>query len=365
MGQRPPLGLAGNPAAKPAKCPFFRKTIQVTAINVFSELNTAEQIASLADCLSEILAQYGLGDYRAESINHEFNSTFAVTSESGERFALRINVNSTRSLEDLNAEIFWVNSITAVKTPKPVANLAGESVTLGWHEASARTLNAVLYSWLEGAEPGDDPSEEQLRAAGAAMAALHGSSAGLEFPAGAELPGFSDFFWGERDFLLALDSELDPEARRQIVAAREKIELALGELTATATVQPIHADLHPWNMMWHEGTLAVFDFDDCGWGLPVQDLATALYYLDTAEQERAFLAGYASVRELPSYTPEQLALLLLHRRILLFNYLYETTHPEHRAEIPAYQAETVRRIETTLGKAATAGFAQSTPEIEH
>jgi hypothetical protein len=298
--------------------------------------------------LSEILAQYDLGDYEAESINHEFNSTFAVTSAVGERFALRINVNSTRSLENLRAEIFWVNSVTAVKTPKPVANAAGEFVSRGWHETSGRTLNAVLYTWLDGTEPGDEPTEEQLRAAGAAIAALHDSSIGLVLPAGAELPDFSDFFWEERDMLYGPDGAVPAEDCDQVAAARARIEFALSELGATATPQLIHADLHPWNMMWHDGAIAVFDFDDCGWGLPVQDLATALYYLDTPEQDTAFLEGYSSVRELPSYTAEQLQLLLLQRRIQLLNYLHETSNPEHRELIPEYHAETMRRIATTL-----------------
>ena len=291
----------------------------MTKAPTFSEMPVAGQLASLTNCLSEILGQYDLGEYQAESINHEFNSTFAVTSAGGERFALRINVNSTRSLENLRAEIFWVNTITALNTPTPRATRSG-----------------------------DDTTEEQLRAAGAAMAALHQSSTGLVFPEGAELPDFSDFFWGERDFLIGPSSVLPPKDRDQVAVARERIMFALSELGGVAAPQPIHADLHPWNLMWHEGTIAVFDFDDCGWGLPVQDLATALYYLDTAEQRSALLEGYSSVRELPSYTAEQLHLLLLQRRIQLLNYLYETGNPEHRDMIPEYHAETMRRIAETL-----------------
>jgi hypothetical protein len=33
----------------------------------------------------------------------------------------------------------------------------------------------------------------------------------------------------------------------------------------------------------------------------------------------------------------------------LLNYLYETGNPEHRALIPEYQEETLRRIIATLG----------------
>ncbi|MEY4043264.1 MAG: hypothetical protein RL529_831, partial [Actinomycetota bacterium] len=107
---------------------------------------------------------------------------------------------------------------------------------------------------------------------------------------------------------------------------------------------PIHADLHPWNVMWHEGELAIFDFDDSGLGLPIQDLMTAIYYLDNPEQDAALLAGYASIAPVPEHTPEQRAVLMLQRRLLLLNYLYETSNPEHLEMIPEYQAETFRRL---------------------
>jgi Ser/Thr protein kinase RdoA (MazF antagonist) len=314
----------------------------------FDTMTVEQQVASLKDCVDHILRQYPFGNFTAESINHEFNSTFKVNADGGQKYALRINVNSTRSLANLKAEIFWVHSITQVSVAKPIANQHDEFVTFGWHEASGRDLNAVVYSWLQGTEPGDEPTLEQLRAAGSAMAVLHESSANLVFEPGAELPDLSDFLWGTEDFLLGETSLLVAEEQQLVFAAKAAIDSLVSELQANSKKQPIHADLHPWNMMWHHGKLSIFDFDDSGMGLPVQDLATALYYLDTQEQDNAFLEGYAAVRPLPIYTSEQMKLLLLQRRILLLNYLHETSHPDHKAMIPEYQAETMSRIRQQL-----------------
>ena len=316
---------------------------------VFANMSVEQQVASLANCLSEILEQYDLGVCETESINHEFNSTFKVTAADGELFALRINVNSNRSIENLQAEVFWVNSINEVLTPKPKANKRGEFATLGWHEATGRKLSAVLYSWLHGEEPGDGPTLEQLGAAGVAMAKLHKSSVDLVLPAGADLPDLSDFLWGERDYLLSEDSKLAEADKKRLSSAKSWIEESLTSLFESSSApQPIHADLHPWNLMWHEGKIAVFDFDDCGMGLPMQDLAIAIYYLDTDDQTQAFLAGYESVQSLPVYTAKQMQALLLQRRIMLLNYLYETSNPEHSGMIPEYQTETFRRIEAAI-----------------
>ena len=310
----------------------------------FADMTIEEQIASMGGCLKEIMGQYDLGEYEVESINHEFNSTFKITTSAGEKFALRINVNSSRTPENLNAEIFWIQAIKSVTVPKPVLNRAGNAVTHGWHEATGRNLAAVLYTWLEGEEPGDEPTDEQLFAIGAAMAKLHIESADIVLPEGCALTDFTDVFWGEKNNLTGPDSKLTPDEQAKVKEVLAKVSTALVELRGERQLQLIHADMHPWNVMWDEGELAVFDFDDSGMGLPIQDLMTALYYLDTPEQDAAMLSGYASVAPVPEHTPEQRQLLMLQRRLLLLNYLYETTNPEHTEMVPEYQAETFKRL---------------------
>lgn len=316
----------------------------------FDSMTVEQQIESLSDCAAEMLAQYDIGVHQLTSINHEFNSTFAVTCDSGEKYALRINVSSPRTLANLNAETFWVSAIADVATPKPVANRDGSFVTSGWHEASRMRRIGVLYTWLDGEEPGDEPTLEQLTAAGVAMARLHDGSRDLVFPAGAELTNFADFFWGDADVLLTPESELTDDERHLVATAKERIEKTLDEHRSRTPVQPIHADIHPWNMMWHEGTLAIFDFDDSGIGLPVQDLATSIYYLDTDEQIAALLTGYSSVRSLPSYSDVDMQLLLLQRRIVLLNSIFHSTNPEILEILPEYREETMRRITDVLSR---------------
>ena len=318
--------------------------------SAFADMTVEQQIDSLSDCAAEMLAQYDIGAHQVTSINHEFNSTFAVTCDSGEKYALRINVSSPRTLANLNAETFWVNEIADVLTPKPVTTRDGSFVTSGWHEASGMRRIGVLYTWLEGEEPGDEPTLQQLTAAGAAMARLHDGARDIVLPAGSELPDFADFFWGDADVLLTPDSELTGEERQLVAMAKQRIETMLDEHRGRTPVQPIHADIHPWNMMWHDGTLAIFDFDDSGIGLPVQDLATTIYYLDTDEQIAAFVAGYSSVRKLPTYSDADMQLLLLQRRVVLFNSIFQSSNPEILEIIPEYRAETMRRISAVLAE---------------
>jgi len=201
----------------------------------------------------------------------------------------------------------------------------------------------VLFSWLEGEEPGDEPTLEQAQATGVAMAKMHQATEGVILPEGANLPVVTDPLWKTAD--LISESEFADEISRTLISrALVRVQAVQQELFAQTQPQLIHADIHPWNLMWHNGELAVFDFDDCVIGLPAQDVAVTVYYFDEQEHIDAFLAGYESVQPLPFVTEDQTEVLKLQRRLYLLNYLHETSHPEHTEMIPKYLAETCRRI---------------------
>lgn len=314
----------------------------------FTELSSEEQASHLTVLASEAMKSYAINVAGIELINYEFNATFKVTDLDGEFFALRMNVNSLRTLPNLQGEIAFVKYLlesTSLSIPSPITCNSGGFVSTVRSDLVDRPLNCVLYSWLDGEELGDEPNTEQLFALGAAMANTHIATREFHLPVDAVLPSLQDFMWGEQNHLLATRPGYDLEACSTVTRMMGIIQDLINKFYEKATPQAIHADLHGWNVIWHEGKLSIFDFDDCGIGLPIQDLATALYYLDTPEQDESLLAGYKSILPLPEYTERQMKSLLLHRRLLLLNYLFETTNNEHKEMIPAYITETLKRIE--------------------
>lgn len=317
----------------------------------FFDLPEDVQIKDLELFARVILEGYPVEVHQVKSINFGYNATMKVTTVTGTSYALRININSPRTAENLKAEIAWVHFLAEdgrVNVPDPIKNREGEFFTSVFHEPSQRTLNCVLYSWLEGEELGDEPTVEQLMKLGAAMANLHLASKTFELPAGCALPSLKDPMWETEPYLLSAESVLDAEARELIAQAIDMIRNETERLFSLSTPQVIHADLHGWNVMWNQDEVSLFDFDDCGIGTPLQDLATAIYYLDTPEQDEALKAGYSSVAPLPDFSSRDMEMLLLQRRIILLNYLYVTSSEEHRAMIPDYQIETLRRIRVFL-----------------
>ena len=318
----------------------------------FSSLDTDAQVALLTEHAGQVLKQYDIGEVtEIESINHEYNSTFAISTADGNRYALRININSQRSKANALAELEFINHLKAstdLNFASPIANLSGDFFTIVSNEEMGKPLLSVLFSWLEGEELGDEPTEEQLFALGAAMAKMHDAAAGFELSKDAELPNLRDVLWLTDDLLTTEASQLSSEDQALVRAGLGKIDGVIEVLFERDSVRLIHADMHGWNLMWHDGEVSVFDFDDCGIGLPIQDLYTALYYLDTPEQDVALKAGYASLRPIPEHTEFEAKALLLQRRIILLNYLFETSTPEHREILPKYTVETMRRINEFL-----------------
>jgi Ser/Thr protein kinase RdoA (MazF antagonist) len=319
--------------------------------NNFFNQDIKVQTDSLTVFAREALKKYGISDAEVECINFEFNATFAVSTESGQKYALRLNINSTRVVSNILAETLWVRDlarIPSINVPSPIASLDDQFVVSALHQDSGQVIHGVMYSWLEGEEIGDEPTLEQLRTVGQSMALLHENSSNFTLTGGAELPTFNDFFWGTEDYLFSTKSTLIPKDRELIEQARDLIMKFTADLYATSAVHIIHADLHGWNLMWHEDQLFIFDFDDCGFGVEAQDIAVALYYLDTPEQEVSLLDGYKSIRPLPVYSENAMKALLLQRRLLLLNYLYETKNAEHKEMLPAYLEKTIERVSTFL-----------------
>jgi Ser/Thr protein kinase RdoA (MazF antagonist) len=319
--------------------------------NNFFDQDVKAQTDSLTLFARGILKKYGISDAQVECINFEFNATFSVSTESGQKYALRLNINSTRTVSNILAETQWVRElarIPSVNVPTPIATLDDQFVVSALHEDSGQTICGVMYTWLEGEEIGDEPTLDQLRRVGQAIAHMHQNKSEFQLTDGAELPTFNDFFWGTEDFLFSVRSTLSPENKTLMKQAHDLIMQFTNELYATSPVRIIHADFHGWNLMWHEDQVFIFDFDDCGFGVEAQDIAVALYWLNTPTADATLLEGYRSVRPLPAYSDKAMKALLLQRRLLLLNYLFETKNAKHKEMLPAYLKRSIELVSTFL-----------------
>jgi Ser/Thr protein kinase RdoA (MazF antagonist) len=109
------------------------------------------------------------------------------------------------------------------------------------------------------------------------------------------------------------------------------------KLSAEADLLLIHADLHIYNVIQSDAWLGVIDFDDCGIGLPIQDLVITNYYLREVRQREEYVkAGYSSLLELPKVSSEDYETLLMGRLLPLIGTVLAMTAAEDIAAIPGF-----------------------------
>jgi Ser/Thr protein kinase RdoA (MazF antagonist) len=207
-----------------------------------------------------------------------------------------------------------------------------------------RDLLVTGASWLEG-EDAREGSSQWAHSLGRAMATLHLQASTWTLPTGAELPLFDAPLFGDEDALTPAAADI-PGAAAVVAEATERSAAAFAALHARVRPIPLHADLHGGNLKWHEGRLAVFDFDDSGIGVPLLDLAISTFYLRRAgsDGEPALEAGYAEVASLPDGLDEHLEPLVAARQLLLANSLLDSTTAAMRAQAEEYVHVTLARL---------------------
>jgi len=320
--------------------------------SAFVALSKRAQVSRMRSVALEALRSFPVSVARLTLLEHGFNTTFRIDTTKGEKLATRINVNSRRSQANIAAELQWIDALardTDLVVAAPLRTTAGELIASVHSPDLGRDVSIAVFSWLNGRDLGEAPALEKSRAVGVAMAKLHDHAATWRPTNGAELSLLDDPFWTFPDRLSPENLRLDGSDLAVIRTMVDHAASTMKRLFAAGSPQPIHADLHNWNMKWYRGRLSVFDFDDSGIGLPIQDLAIATYYhRPEHEQVDALFEGYQSVRSLPEFSSEDFETLVAHRNMLLLNDLLVTTNAEHRAIIPNFTRNTVVKLRSFL-----------------
>ncbi len=316
----------------------------------YQDMNEVEQIAQVQNIVPGILAQYGIEAKAIENVNHSFNSSFKITTDKGAELALRINLASNKSSNEVLAEMQWLEQLSEeaeVLAPVPLRTTNNELLISTRFAPLDTETTAVLCKWIPGEEVGDEPTNEQLFALGQNMARLQIFAKKLQFEAPAFLPTINRTLMNTEDNLRpAQPKQINDKLYGDILKGLELSDEVYARLSKDQELLPIHADLHNGNAIQTEGQLAIIDFDDAGMGLPIQDLVISAYYLraDT-EREKHLKAGYASLLELPKISDEDYEILLMGRLIGLVSAVTYMTSAEIIEFIPTFLERTQKRLD--------------------
>ncbi|MEK7266066.1 MAG: phosphotransferase [Pseudomonadota bacterium] len=311
----------------------------------FYALTDEEQARRLTDLAVAALAAWE-GDFdEPQLIKYRENAVFSVRRRDGVRAALRVHRHGYHSDAALHSEHFWMSELAKAGIEVPVVlppRDGGSFVHVGIADVP-EVRQVDMLGWLSGAPIGsaeeglDDAgagNEELYFKAGQLAAKLHGLNSKMAWP-----PAFTRHSWNANGLIGENPlwgrfwdlADLSPAERDALLKARAKAAVDLaGFSISTDRYGMIHADFVPENLMNDGGLLKLLDFDDCGFGWYMFELATALYFIidDTnfAALKGALFEGYRAVRPLSADDEAVLPLFLFLRGTTYLGWIQ--TRPE-------------------------------------
>ena len=317
----------------------------------FADLSTRGQLAALRPYALGFIDRFGLRPSRIELALHSFNTTYRVTDHDGTRYALRLNVNSIRSKEELQAEVAWVDALAGTEgltVAKARQAATGEHVLFSPWDGTDRDLAAVCYSWLPGRVSGKGTGPETARLVGEATKALHAHALTFALPAGASLRDKADVLFGKPLLLQDRKEISDLGVFREVQARCEDAYSVLARQPRRAT----HFDLHFGNMKFSRGKIYVFDFDDSVMAWPAIDSSVTQYYWrakpNHSKLDEAYWRTGVTCPADQGLTWDQHEALVAGRGLFLCNELVQMMSAEIVALTPKYLRTTELRFKDYL-----------------
>jgi Ser/Thr protein kinase RdoA (MazF antagonist) len=319
----------------------------------FVALDRRGQIGRLRALGRVALSSFGLDAARMIPLRHEHNTTFRVDAASG-RYVLRISRTGTATHPSIASEMAWLAALrkdTNLSVPEPVPALDDKFVVAVSHPGVPEPRSCVLLRWMAGRFEDVGLAPRHLGCVGELIAGLQAhaerwarpagfvrqrvdtltSIAKLESIAGSPSAGSTDVPTREdADRALDLVTEmLSPSAAGTIAEALDVAWASTRSLAACPeNVGLIHGDLHQENYLFRAGEALAIDFDDCGWGFLLYDLAVALWELEGrpgyAGLRAALLEGYGRRRPLPPDADVHLRAFAILRRLQILLWILES-----------------------------------------
>ncbi|VVP56218.1 phosphotransferase enzyme family protein [Pseudomonas fluorescens] len=261
---------------------------------------------------------------------HSENATYRIDTPGGQRYALRVHKLGYHKKTDIENELVWLEALrsSGIQVPHPIAGLDGHNVQHA-QVGDDKELNLVLFHWVTGAEPTTDVDLSAFNRLGAITAKLHQHSQEWQRP-----NDFRRIVWDHRSMVGpqghwgnwrdAVNWNSSDFGLIEDTLHRVNRELAsYGQDDKRFGL--IHADLRLANLLVDHEQTHVIDFDDCGFGWYMHDLAAALSFYETHERLNDWiehwLAGYTSINYLSAQDIAMIPTFIIQRRIQLLAWI--------------------------------------------
>jgi Ser/Thr protein kinase RdoA (MazF antagonist) len=297
----------------------------------YRELTRRGRLYRLRELSNAALVSYGLEGARLTFLQYFSNIIYRVDTPGSShqmasspyipnRYVLRIHAMDDE--DAIASELTWLRVLdqeASLAVPAPVLTLDGKLLAKINTPGVPNGRAISLMRWLDGRKLQRGLRPKHLKALGQVVARMHNFSASWNPPA-----GFSRPHW---DWEALLDGSMFEHSMEELIASMppriqepfqivsQKAKQAMESLGKGPDAYGlIHADLYPENVLYKGGKAYPIDFEDCGYGYWIWDIAVALcqwaWSADWQRMSAAFWEGYDQVRRVPEEQWEKLDLFV-------------------------------------------------------
>jgi len=311
-------------------------------------------MARVRGCARDALAAYGAHPQATlELLNVSENATFLVGDPDTGPSVLRVHRLGYHTEAEIASELAWMDALRAeagVRTPRVLPAADGRRVVTVAERGADRATqrHCVRFEFLPGTEPGGSGDEPALTTAhfaelGQITARMHRHAREWARPA-----WFTRFHW---DYAAAFGRQarwgrwqdgigVGP-SERQILTRLDHVLRA--RLTAYGQAPEryglVHADTRLANLLVHDGSVSVIDFDDSGFSWYLYDLGTSVSFFEHEPEVPAlvdsWLEGYRRAAGLSAEDQAEIWTFIMFRRLLLVAWIGSHRAVDIAAELGA------------------------------
>ena len=331
-------------------------------MNDFYQLPVAELEKRYGALVRNALPLWGIdGNSPLALLKLRENGIYRVLDQAtAKKYVVRVHRAGYHSDTELQSEWQWMSSLREYEVFTPVLRYSnkGRMFEIVGATGVPEPRQVDIVDWIEGEQLGSleeglegaaHEIRERFETLGSIMAKMHNHAEHWREPQGFtrhawDVDGLTGEqpFWGRFWELPALSAW----QKDRMMKVRDKLRT---ELTALGTEPDkyglIHADLMFENILTGEDGVRVIDFDDCGYGWYLFDLATSIFFLQGTEHfnlaKEALITGYRKNRPLTDEHLSWLPTIFMARATTYLGWMHTRSETETAKEMTPFIIELV------------------------
>lgn len=327
---------------------------------MFEALSYEAQLDYLQRIAQQALTFWSLPDQsQLTLLSLSENATYRVDiPDQADPLVMRVHRTDYHSKAGIQTELDWMKALqeqAQIKTPQAILGKNGQHIQEIHTAEFNETRFVTLFHFIAGDEPNESELIQPFIRLGEVTGKMHRHAQSWKLP-----PYFDRLIWDYNGCIGRSPNwgdwrqgpGLNPDDVTLLEAVSLRIKQRLKSYGMEATrFGLIHSDIRLANILICGDETRVIDFDDCGLGWFLYDLASAVSFIETHPQLNeliaAWVTGYRKSAPLSNEEEAEIPTFIMLRRLTLFAWL--GSHPE--ADLAKQIGDTFAEGTVALGKA--------------